>query len=115
MIIDGAQDTLVPIGDSTLKSVSSLKFLGVIITNQGLFLPKDVNTSKLLWDYFNRIKKLGLSSYPQAFVRAYSTFVSPSVLFGIEIWGAEHVKRVLVDGESPFLHDRFTPAISVFK
>lgn len=75
MVINGTGDEQLNIDGTTLSTVSELRFLGVIIDKFGYFRPQKEDYSKALWSLFHRVKQLGLSCFPQAYIKAYQTFI----------------------------------------
>jgi hypothetical protein len=75
MVVNGNVGDSYNVGNFNLVSAHELRFLGVIITHAGEFIPTQTDYSKALWSLFNRVKNLGLSSFPSAYIRAYQTFI----------------------------------------
>jgi hypothetical protein len=67
------------------------------------------------WAAWGKLHSLGLSCYPQAFVKAVSTFVLPSLLFGASVWGAKEVRSMLLHKMSPYTHPAYKGVIKVIK
>lgn len=71
MVINGVVGTPYTLVDASLTSVDTLRFLGILIDSNGCFKPHKTDFSKPLWALFTRVKNLGLSCFPQAYIRAY--------------------------------------------
>ncbi len=75
--------------------VGELVFLGVTISNKGTFVCKHTSFSSRVWALWNRLSALGFQNHPAAWLKAYSIFVEPAVLYGCEVWGAGEALKVL--------------------
>lgn len=71
--------------------VQNLKFLGLKIDALGNIDRWKDDFTTAVWALWGRLKDTGLGCYPRALVKAYSVFLQPAVLFGIEIWGVKEM------------------------
>jgi hypothetical protein len=68
-----------------------------------------------MWAIWGRLKDLGLSGFPQAFIKTIHTFIIPSLTFGISLWGARDICDIVFDGSSPYTHEAMVDLLKVIK
>lgn len=85
---EGILDSVSPI------YVNELKFLGLKIDHLGNIDRWKTEFNTAIWSLWGRLRDTGLGCYPRAMVKAYSIFLQPAVLFGIEVWGVKELLRV---------------------
>ena len=90
---------------ATPDVVSELRFLGLKISTDGSISRWKTDFDKALWTLYMRLRDTGLGCYPHALVKAYSIFLQPAALFGIEVWGAQELLRVCKGTKSPYTNE----------
>lgn len=77
-----------------VETVSSLRFLGIKITNTGGFLPWRDEFTTGLYGLKGRLTQAGLGTLPTALCRAIMIKIVPALLYGSEIWSVKWIARV---------------------
>ncbi len=96
----GSQSS-VSLGSISLPALSDITFLGLHITDKGVFLPGRDDMTKPSWALWSRLAATGLHAYPRAWVKAYQVFVQPAAAYGCELWAAVQSIKMLQGTKSP--------------
>lgn len=92
----------------------SLRFLGILITDEGAFAPWRDSFDSQIHTLTNRLRNVGISSNALALLRGMKLTVFPSLLFGCEIWGINWIYRVMFKKASVYHCDFMTPITNTF-
>lgn len=107
LLVIGPQPTTVTgiLDDTTPELVTEIRFLGLKINHHGNIDRWKVDFNAATWALWTRLKDTGLACYPRAFTKAYSVFIQPAVLFGVEIWGLKEILKICTHKKSPYTNE----------
>ena len=75
--------------------LDSIRFLGVTFNSNGVICQNSWVYSDKLYVLDSRLRAVGLHTLPSALMKAYNLVIAPSILFGGEVWGLDHLHAVV--------------------